>query len=173
MTFADIMGRLSMFFRVIVVNNFSASPAMQQHPCIAILDQILPIIDSVLLNNNTVLLEEAACLLFKTCVISYNQNFAPLIPRLVQLFVRQYSVNHCPGFPWVGSHIIQSYGTPSAGVDPAISEATRYLSECFIRETVSFLKTSEAFDNNFECKLVGNSVQLLNEFCSRSGRRFF
>ncbi|KAG9299539.1 hypothetical protein G9A89_020710 [Geosiphon pyriformis] len=91
----------------------------QVHPCISVIQEMWPVFDQLLAHfSGHPHLSEAISKCFKNCVVSYSDEFRPLLPALMDRLVNAFDQTGLSCYLWVATKCVREY------IDGEGSEAT-------------------------------------------------
>ncbi|CAG8491419.1 5508_t:CDS:2 [Ambispora leptoticha] len=107
--------QLSIMIRVIAErrdekNPPAITPAGQTHPCISIIQEMWPVFDQLLTHfGGHAHFSEAICKCFKYCVVSYRDDFRPLLPALMERLVTTFDGTGLSCYLWVATKCVREH----------------------------------------------------------------
>ncbi|CAH1762563.1 14097_t:CDS:2 [Entrophospora sp. SA101] len=110
----DKLEQVSLIIRTIAERQEESNNAevtnLQVHPSIAIIQELWPVIDLLLVHfGDNPQLSESICKCFKYCVVSYRVYFRPLLPELIERLVTTFDKTGLSCYLWVATKCVREH----------------------------------------------------------------
>ncbi|XP_028408410.1 transportin-3-like [Dendronephthya gigantea] len=131
------LDRIATIFRYTVVKANDG----EEHPCFSIVQEVWPVVSMALSKYQAdVKTMERCCRCVRFIIRCLGEHFIPLLGQLVNQMIQVYSATHHSCFLYLGSILVDEFGTNKSCVPGLIQ-----MLEAFCPPTFSFLSSSDAF----------------------------
>jgi transportin-3 len=109
---AELLDQLAIFLDVVSPE----VPPDQEHPCLNLVNDLMPIFDALLSNYSAhPLISESLCKCYTACTENYGRHFRPMLSPLMERLGTAFSITDLSCYLWVARKCIKSLdGAPDA-----------------------------------------------------------